>query len=61
MLLRNPFPEKANTYDMKDADAAKDGIFKETEPVLCIKYTISEDITKGEQARNKARLSAIAD
>ena len=37
------------------------GISKETEPVLCIKYTISEDMTKGEQARNKARLSAIAD
>ena len=27
----------------------------------CIKYTISDDTTKGEQARNKARLSAIAD
>jgi hypothetical protein len=37
------------------------GIFKETEPVLCPKYTISEDMTKGEQARNKARLSAIVD
>jgi hypothetical protein len=37
------------------------GISKETEPVLCIKYTISEDMTKGEQARNKARLSAIVD
>jgi hypothetical protein len=37
------------------------GIFKETEPVLCIKYTISEDMTKREQARNKARLSAISD
>jgi len=29
--------------------------------VLYIKYTISEDMTKGEQARNKARLSAITD
>ena len=28
---------------------------------LCIKHTISEDMTKGEQARNKARFSAIAD
>ena len=37
------------------------GISKETEPVLRIKYTISEDMTKGEQARNKARFSAIAD
>jgi len=27
----------------------------------CIKYTISEDMTKGEQLRKKARLSAIAD
>ena len=36
-------------------------IFKETEPALCIKYTISEDMTKGEQTRNKTRLSAIAD
>ena len=33
----------------------------QTEPVLCIKYTISEDMTKGEKARNKARLSAITD
>ncbi|OCK97566.1 uncharacterized protein K441DRAFT_546672 [Cenococcum geophilum 1.58] len=37
------------------------GIFKETKPVLYIKYTISEDMTKDERARNKARLSAIAD